>query len=265
MRATLHGHVSGPAVAVIGVWDPMLPAHTTLFEELRCYARERGLTALAVAIDPDPVRYLSGESELPVYDDAATRIRRILACGIDAVLRVRFCERDIDRGAADLLRVADPFIRIAELWLGARQTLGRMEAGNFATVDRLAAERQMRVLRLPERRLETRDVRRLLQSGRLAEAAGLVGRPPVWSRPRSGRLRLAWCPGPYRAFPIDDPAGGMVGSPLDVELIPDPTGVHSLPWPARRAKYLAFVLGPHDLSGGGDVTGERSGVHPAPL
>ena len=248
MRAVLHGRIGGrPAVAVIGVWDPLLSAHRELLAELCAHAAGRGMASLAIALDPDPVRFLWGTPDLPVYTDLATRVQQLLACGLDGVLHVHFAARDIEAGAADLFAVADRHVSLAELWLGSRQSLGRMEAGNFTTIERLATERGVRLNILPFRRLETRAVRECLRAGRVAEAATLVGQPPIQRRPRSGALRLAaWWPGLYRAVPVRHPACAADGEPLTLRLVKEARRLPRLEWPDPGIEYLAFVGGPGD-------------------
>jgi FAD synthase len=90
MKCYVHGSIDKPAVAVIGVWDPLLPAHKRLFEDIRARARAQSLTALVIAIDPDPVRFLWGASSRPVYNDVHTRIGQIIHCGIDELFRLIF-------------------------------------------------------------------------------------------------------------------------------------------------------------------------------
>ena len=247
MKAHLHGCITGPAVAVIGVWDPLLPAHRELLERLCSHARQTSQSALAITIDPDPVQYLWGPCDLPVYHDVHVRSQQMLRCGLDGVLRVRFARRDIDATAADFFAALDPLVRIAELWLGARQTLGRLEGGNFDAITRLAEARQMCVRRLPPQRLEARQVRDLLRTGHLEEAARVVGAPPIHRRPESGKLRLAWRPGLYQALPLPSPDAALEGVPLTLPLRVRPRARPVLDWPGPHVPYLAFVSGPEDV------------------
>ena len=247
MKAYLYGRLDKPVVAVIGVWDPLLPAHKVLFGRLSKQGVERSLSTLVIAIDPDPVRYLWGVSSRPIYNDVLTRIQQILHCGIDAVLRIHFVQRDIDATAADFFKVVDPQAQIAELCLGARQSLGRCRGGNFDAITEAANVRGMQVNRLPYERLDSGKVRDLLQSGRLIEAANIVGRPPIQSRPASGNLRLAWQPGLYQALPTPDPNVIPKGDLLTLALKKEGRRLPSLDWPDDQTKYLAFVYGPHDV------------------
>ena len=54
MKLRSIGTTHQPSVAIVGVFDPILPAHLDLFAEVRAYAQVRGLQPLVILIDPDP-------------------------------------------------------------------------------------------------------------------------------------------------------------------------------------------------------------------
>ena len=251
MRASLRGRVARPAIAVVGVWDPLLPDHRALLARLAWEAHARSLGSLAVLLDPPPRRYLDGPWEWPVYDDVETRVRLMLGCGLDAVCCLRFARADIHAAAADLLALLRDRVPLAELWLGAGQALGTGPAGSERAIAALAAESGVGLVRLPPTSLKPlgRQVRQLLVAGRIAEATRVVGRPPVRRQPTSGRLRLAWRPGQYQAVPLADPVAAVPGPGVEVCLAPTPRGLPCLAWPDCAAGYLAFVAGPGDESG----------------
>lgn len=248
MRASLHGRLSGPAVAVVGVWDPLVPAHRDLFEQVSCHAERAGLSSLAVLIDPDPALVMRGRADWPVYDDARARGARLRAAGIDAVLRLRFEHGDLAYGAAEFFDLIGVLATLRELWIGAHQSLGRGPLGSRDTIARLAQERGISLCPLPPVRLlpSGYDVRQALASGQIARAATMVGRHPVRSRPSRGKLRLAWQPGIYRVLPLSSPIAPPRGTPIEVELVADGNGVPGLAWPNPDAPYIAFVEGPGD-------------------
>jgi hypothetical protein len=246
MRTSLHGAVERPAVAVVGVWDPMVAAHRDLFGRLVEHARSHDLAALAIVLDPSPPAMLNGLDRFPTYDDVPSRIRTIRGCGVEGVLVVRFARRDLDGGAAELLDAVGRHARLRELWLGANQSLGRREAGSATTIERLGAERGFDVTRLPPVRLRTAPINDLLAAGKLAEARCAVGRPPVRSRPRSGSMRVPWPPGRYEVVPVGHPDGPPLAAPFAVHLEPAAGAFPALTWPDRRIGCLAFLRGPGD-------------------
>jgi FAD synthetase len=248
MKATLFGHITAPVAAIVGVYDPFLPQHQELILELVSSAHKRALAAVAIVLDPAPPLLLYGASEWPVYEDFQVRLRRMRRCGLDSVVRVRLSRKDLDAGAADLLEVVYSHFCIKELWLGERQSLGVGPAGSNSTISALADQHKIRLRRLPtlQRSAKRIDVRQLLTSGHVAEARSAVGHPPVRSRPSSGRLRLAWATGLYRAIPLDRPEGVTTSTPLKVFVNAESTGLPSIDWPDREIRYLAFMSGPGD-------------------
>lgn len=249
MRAYLHGRITGPAAAVVGVWDPLLPEHLELFRELAGDARQRSLAPVAIMLDPAPGSLQLGRANWPVYNDAAARFALIHGAGLDGILRIRFSRGDLSAVAADFFDTVCKQLTLAELWLGAKQSLGSGPEGAGPAIARSADEHQVRLRRLPETPLQptAKEIRRHLAAGQLADAIRIAQRPPVLSRPKTDQRPLvAWSPGRYLAHALHQPDVLPQGSPLDVMFAPDAPGGSSFDWPDRRIKYLAFVSGPGD-------------------
>jgi FAD synthase len=246
MKPHLHGEVEKPAVAVIGVWDPISAVQRELFDRLSAHARRSGLASLAIAIEPHPAAYRPGEPEFPVYSDLPTRIHLILASGVMGVLSVHFTPRDVYAGVKELFAVVTPSVEISELWLGAGQTLGRLEAGDATAIDAAAQERGITVARLDDRPHPNQTVRQLLQTGQIRQARRLVGEPPLRRRPGRGTLKFGWQPGWYETVPLPDPTASITDSSMFLELRSQPKGPPRLRWPDPEIEYLAFLSGPGD-------------------
>ena len=248
MRAKLHGEGFGAAAAVVGGWDPIVPAHRHLFAKLSRHGRRSKLTSLAIALEPNPGRLVHGPDQWPVYSDLETRISEIRACGIDAVLVIRFARSDLDLGAREFLSTVRAQIRVRELWLGANQSLGFGPGGSGARINRLCGRLGIVVRRLSDSDAgkQTRLARRALWDGRVAGAARFTNRPPVWGRPRSRRLFLAWRTGTYWAVPLDNPLAQIESAPCPIHLFAAARSLSRLDWPDSSIRYLAFVRGPGD-------------------
>ena len=253
MKAILHGAVERPAVAVVGVWDPFVASHRELMCALCDHARACQCAAVAVLIDPPPgtvshVRFRYGTAGWPVYDSVMARVHRIRECGVDAVLRISFAPRDYTGSAARFLDLVGAQVSLAEIWLGALQHLGPGENGSGAAVARYAAAHGLTLTMLPLPPVGGYDVRALLASGRLHDAAAIVGHPPTWSRPPSGTLRLAWAPGDYQV--VSWRPGGVAAAQNTqiVRLAAVRGGPARLEWPDAHIPFLPFVAGPADLA-----------------
>jgi FAD synthase len=246
MNTTLYGSVSASAIAVVGTWDPLSQAHQQLFGDMVMYASEQALSTLVAVIDPSPPALMYGLAEVPIFDDVETRSELMLSMGIDGVLRIHFTEQDLDAGAVEFLDAVQRQVQLAELWLGAHQTLGRGKAGNFATIENLVTERNVVLKRLPLARAKVRNVTEMLAAGQMGEAARSVGRPPMRRRPLAEKLWIAWPPGRYQVQPFAHPCALPEGACMTVDLVPEIDPMAILDWPDQGIEYLAFVAGPGD-------------------
>jgi hypothetical protein len=261
VRAFVHGGIGRPAAAVVGTWDPFVPAHRVLFRQLSEHAAAVGLDAVAILLDPSPVLLLHGRSVYPVYDDIGSRLPLMLESDVDGVVRVAFARRDLGGTPGDLLRAVDATgVRIAELWLGRRQSLGTGDEGSREGVAQLAKRRGMRLEILPHVREPSMFARGLLKEGKLAEAAELVGHFPLRRRPRGDSLLVAWPPGRYLALPLAAPAAAPTRPAVEVDLVPGRGGMAALEWPDPAFRYLTFVAGPGDASPRGETRTSASAV-----
>jgi FAD synthase len=248
MKATLFGRIHNPAIAVVGSFDPFVREHRQLIDQLSQCGQSRSVTSLAVILHPRPAVFLSGAKNIPIYSDIATRIMIIRACGVDAVLLIRFNEHDLNLGAQDLFELVAQYVRLEEFWLGFRQSLGVGPEGSQATILRLAERQHTRIKCLPESaaREQSRLARKALAAGYILEANHLVGLPPIWKRPKSGKIRLPWPPGDYIVVPLDDPLASTHASAIPVRLETVSNEFATFKWPDRSVDWLAFVKGPGD-------------------
>jgi hypothetical protein len=245
MKATLRGQVTGPVCALVGVWDPLLPGHFELLNQLRESATAQGRTPLVVLLDPDPGVLRFGVARWPSYFDLDTRSRLIEQTGC-AVAVATFSGRGLQSSAAEFLRALRVRIDLQELWLGARQPLGPGASGSPETVARLADRFGLRIVRLPENdhHATAASVRRLVAAGQIRAAIQKIGRPPTFVRPGSRRLLLGWPCGMYRVVLLRG-LGTAVGA-AEVHMTPEADGRAAVEWPQASATHIAFVAGPRD-------------------
>ncbi|MGH2410941.1 MAG: hypothetical protein ACRDGS_11320 [Chloroflexota bacterium] len=256
MNARMYGRLEGRAIGAVGVWDPLTVTHRALFEQMRCQAARRGLSSLAVVIDPDPARFVWNRELWPVFNDVHTRRELLRALGIDAVLHLPFHACDLAAGAREFFELVGEHAELAELWLGDKQSLGRGPNGSQEMIAELAAVRGISVQLLPRPTVEragtaaaaTRPikVRDWLAEGRIGAAGLAVGCLPMRRRPRGAALRMAWAPGRYQALALAHPAAAPTGAAIEVDLVDVGNGWADLRWPDRRIPYLAFLAGPGD-------------------
>lgn len=80
----------GPSVVTIGNFDGVHRGHQALLRQVVDVAARRGLTSVALTFDPHPLAVLHPERAPQLIADHATRLERIAALGIDAVLTMPF-------------------------------------------------------------------------------------------------------------------------------------------------------------------------------
>jgi FAD synthase len=248
MEFTLDRRTATPVVAVIGVWDPLVPEHRQLFRDLIAHARRNGLSSVAIVIDPAPPILVYGPSRWPVYNDIDPRIHLIRECGLDAVMLMQFTPQAFEATAADFFQSVTASVTLEELWLGAYQAIGSGSASSPAHIENLAQHHGVRLKRLPEteRSLLANDVRKLLATGCIVKAARIIGRPPIVSRPREASVRMAWRPGVYQAVGLKTPTAQVAGPRIPIDVVQDVYGERRFTWPHPEIKYLAFFSGPSD-------------------
>jgi FAD synthase len=238
---------------MIGVWDPFLPEHESILRELVAAAWASARSPVVLLLDPPPPALMRGTGRWPVHLAPEARVELLLETGLEAVAVVRMTRADLDAGAAELLAQLEPVLTLSELWLGARQRLGSLDAGAPETVDRLLMERGIGVRRLPDSDVPAiaDEVRYQLSLGRPAAAANLAGRRAVLARPPGGMIRSAWPAGVYQGWAVDDlssaatPGEGI--TTIEFHLDPEPSGGRQGSWPGS-SQWLIVAAGPGDAA-----------------
>jgi hypothetical protein len=241
-----------PAIGVIGTWDPVVGANQELFQRLVHQAEQARLLPLVIILDPSPARLLNPDDSICLeYSDIKARIALIRDCAPVNILVVKFKKRDLDASVSSFFHLVDCHSHLRELWLGARQSLGRGQQGSDAAIRRYMRRHHIVLRRLPD--VQRSRVRggalRLLGEGRVRDAIKSAGHSPIWERPRSGVLYLNWPPGEYLALPMSKPsfATGSAAGVISLRLTPTLTGgPRRLDWPGRDVEWLAFLAGPSD-------------------
>src|ERR1700722_14504844 len=238
-RSVSDSPVRTPALAVIGTWDPLLPVHKDLFQKLARKGAKTGLTPVVIILFPSPVRLLNRDPDICLeYTDLRARVALIRECSAVKILTVRMTREDLDASTRSFFDLIGSHIALRELWLGANQSLGRLEVCKGSKAGGMAL--------------------RFLQVGKVRDAIKCAGNAPTWRRPRSGVLRLNWRPGNYIALPISRPSLDTVSTlaPILVKIMPARSGA-TLEWPAPDVEWLSFVAGPADYVSAGIGKGPR--------
>ena len=180
---------SSPACALtIGNFDGVHRGHQAMLALLTNEARHRGVPSCVLTFEPHPRDYFAQRSGRP--DTAPARIATLRdklgeleRCGIDRVVVARFDDRFASQSPQQF--IADVLVR----GLGARYVLvgddfrfGARRAGTYAMLDEAGSQAGFDVARMLSYevhglRVSSSAVRDALASGRMADAAALLGRP----------------------------------------------------------------------------------------
>jgi hypothetical protein len=251
MLATLHGPADDPAIAMLSTWDPYLPGFDLGLQQLVASAHKRGMTPVAVLLDPPPAVFINAPGEWPVYSDVRARLEWLRRRGA-TVISIEFSRDDLAFAADEFFDVVCPLVDLREFWLKYRQTVGSGPRGSGVGTTLSAVRRGIKVVGLPPDDLgaEAVAVRQLLRAGAVGKAAELVGRAPVFARPRDGRVRMAWLEGVYHMAPCGSALPPRpLRWPISVDCRPSSHGELEWQWPDPRIPYLAVLWGPGDAQG----------------
>jgi riboflavin kinase / FMN adenylyltransferase len=169
-----------PLVVTVGVFDGVHRGHVAVFLATVVAAGARLAASTVLTFEPHPEAILRG-SPPPLLTDPAERMERITAAGIELI-----CVQPFD--AAFSRQSADAFVaRIADgralraLVMNAESAFGHDRGGTIARVREIGLERGFDVVEVPELdagrvRVSSSRIRALVEAGRLAAAARLLGR-----------------------------------------------------------------------------------------
>jgi len=186
VNLTWHPGPPPPGTAVVvalGTFDGVHVGHQAILAESRRLAAEMGASPVAVTFDPHPRHVLQPDQAPPLLTPLPARIRLLQEHGAQAVCVITF-----DRALAQM----DPesFVRLVLCGhLGARGAVvgfnfgfGRGRQGDACTLQALGEQLGLAVRIVPPAERDGRIVssslvRRLLEEGRVREAAEALGRP----------------------------------------------------------------------------------------
>lgn len=171
-----------PSGVAIGVFDGVHRGHTQVIRRLVSRCRERGLTPGVLTFDPHPVEVLAPDYAPPLLMPVERRIEALKGLGIEWVGtldlgQVRLMEPEefvvkvlVSRASTRLVSVGDDF------------RFGRDRAGDVSMLESSGLVHGFEVVPVELVHdeggvISSTRIRTLLSESRVAEAAGLLGRP----------------------------------------------------------------------------------------
>ncbi|MDD4816687.1 MAG: riboflavin biosynthesis protein RibF [Victivallaceae bacterium] len=195
---TFKDKISGAACIAIGVFDGVHIGHRRIVDELRAMADRRQCRAVAVSFMPHPRTVVAPASAPRLLVSPERRIELLKSCGADDAVLLPFTVELSKLSPSEFLeRVfnADNFT-LRGIVVGSSWRFGHRAAGGCGELSAFCRAKQLDFQPVDEVTADgavvsSSRIRTLIATGRLADAAGLLGRPPELSGYVTGGLKLA--------------------------------------------------------------------------
>jgi riboflavin kinase/FMN adenylyltransferase len=175
---------NGPLAVTVGVFDGVHRGHRDVLAALRREAGE-GMRALAVTLDPHPIEVLRPDKAPPLLSTAEERARLVAEGNPapDALLVFPFSRETAALAPLEFLRsLVPPHAALKLLVIGYDFRMGRDRSGGFEELTEAGEREGFRVVRVEptldgDGPISSSRIRQLVEEGRVAEAARLLGHP----------------------------------------------------------------------------------------
>ena len=170
-------------VLTLGNFDGVHRGHQEILHRVVSTARAIGGTAVALTFEPHPAAVLSAATAPPLLTDWRSRIGRIAAMGVDAVIVQRFTRAFSEISAGDFVRrFLVAALGVHKVIVGHRVSFGHNREGRAAMLRHLGAEHGFGVeivgpVDVEGFTVSSSAVRRAVRDGDLQRAWACLGRP----------------------------------------------------------------------------------------
>ncbi len=173
----------GPAVITLGVFDGVHRGHRSIAAATRAAARERGVSAVALAFDPAPAEVIRPGTRLPRLLPADLVLRKMREAGVDHAAAVRFDDAVRGLSPEAFLKALQPAIELRGVVMTAGSAFGRDRAGTVDHVAELGRQRGFDVVEAPTvlvggEPVSSSRIRAAVGNGDVELATRLLGDPP---------------------------------------------------------------------------------------
>ncbi len=180
----------------IGVFDGVHRGHQQIIRKLVDGAHENGVPAVVLTFDPHPARVF-GRGEIKLLTLPGERAELLAALGVDIAVTNPFNRSFADTTAFDFMKLVKQHLGVSHLVLGYDATVGKNREGNAARLQEIGQElgytiEVVTALSDESGVISSTEIRKLIATGNVTEAARLMGHPytlhgPVVSGDQRGR------------------------------------------------------------------------------
>jgi len=165
----------------VGVFDGMHRGHQEILRRLTEGARAAGSPAVVLTFDPHPASVLTGR-EIKCLTTPTERAGWLDSLGVEVVITQPFTPELSEVSALDFMRRIKERTGLEHLLIGYDFALGKGREGNAARLTQIGAELGYTVEVAPALSdesgvISSTAIRKLVASGEVQAAAGLLGRP----------------------------------------------------------------------------------------
>ncbi|HEY6357645.1 MAG TPA: adenylyltransferase/cytidyltransferase family protein, partial [Vicinamibacterales bacterium] len=168
-------------VAALGNFDGLHRGHLKVLERVRRQAIERGGTPVAIVFDPHPPRIVRPDKAPKLLMTLDQKIDGFERAGMQAVVVITFTPELAQWAPETFVEIVlIDWLHVAEVWVGANFLFGRDRLGTFTLLRAIGEDRGFRVdkvdpVRYKDFVVSSTRIRRLVEEGRVDEAAALLG------------------------------------------------------------------------------------------
>jgi len=173
----------GPCALTIGNFDGVHRGHRQVLRRVVAIARESGWRSAALTFDPHPLKVVAPARAPRLLTAPDQRARLILDQGVDAVLILPFTNEIAKLEPETFVRqILEDKLRARAVLVGANFRFGRGAAGHASSLVELGGRygfetEVMQTVIWRNRDVSSSEIRRLIESGDVALACRLLGRP----------------------------------------------------------------------------------------
>ncbi|MGE5644082.1 MAG: bifunctional riboflavin kinase/FAD synthetase [Byssovorax cruenta] len=163
----------------VGVFDGVHRGHQQIIKKLTAGAHEQGAPAVVLTFQPHPAK-LFGRSEIRLLTLPDERAELLGSFGVDLVITHPFNQDVANTTAVDFMQYLKRHLGISHLVLGYDSTLGKNREGNALRLTEIGQELGYTVEVVPSLSdesgvISSTEIRKLIETGNVAEAARLLG------------------------------------------------------------------------------------------
>ncbi len=169
-------------VLTLGNFDGVHLGHQAIFRKVVERARELGGTSIAFTFEPHPLKVLAPERSPRLLNTFHGKMKLFAAAGIDVVICANFTRAFADQNPEDFVRkVLHEKIGVQEVYVGYDYAFGRSREGSIESLIKTGQAcgftvGMVEAVQVNGAVVSSSVVRDLITSGRVEEAAGLLGR-----------------------------------------------------------------------------------------